>query len=179
MKVPSISYPVQSEEYVRFYMEQHLWRPLEKYPTPPPFSQHQIWQYGSVGGPKGDLDWVVVGYSDGSDPQVLFAVAARSTYKMPVPEGWTLAAMYANDAARPYIQDALHHAYGYMQSNQLRYTVIVTGEVYSFLEREGNVVRVADVHGHHDSAHGVLRRWLCTMYCTWQQSLLGSLFSRG
>ncbi|CAL8469822.1 g9364 [Coccomyxa elongata] len=106
------------------YLTQHLWRQLEKCPSPAAFFEHHFRQNSFGGGVKGNPDWVVLG----CDTQFLLAVEAKTVYSMPLPADWTLAAAYANDAKRPYIEDALHQAYGYMVANELRYAVIATAQ---------------------------------------------------
>ncbi|CAL8469824.1 g9366 [Coccomyxa elongata] len=138
---------IQSEESVRSYMEWHMWKPLERRPTPLPFTEHKFWQPTTVGGLKGAPDWAANGYGAGSHPQLLLAIETKTAYSMPVPEGTSTASMYADKLAGPFIKDAVHQMFGYMHANSLRYGVLVTGEVYAFLERQGSGVRVADVRG--------------------------------
>ncbi len=94
----------------------------------------------------------MLGDSAGSDSQLLLAIEAKTPFTMPLPEDWTLAAAYADEATRPHVKDAVHQAYGYMLHNQLRYALIATCEVYSFLELEGTGLRIADVRGPQNSA---------------------------
>ena len=74
---------------------------------------------------------------------------------MPVPHGTSIASLYADKLTRPVIEDAIHQLFGYLHANGLRYGVLVTGEVYAFLERQGSAVRIADVRGERSPADSV------------------------
>lgn len=108
-----------------------------------------------MGGLKGAPDWAALGYGAGSHPQLLLAIEAKTAYSMPVPERMSTAGMYADERMRPFIKDAVHQMFGYMHANSLRYGVLVTGEVYAFLERQGSAVRIADVRSEHSPADTV------------------------
>ena len=146
---------MQSEEDVRAYVQQHIWQPLEQCPTPEPFSEHKFWQPTTVGGLKGAPDWTALGYGAGSEPGLLLAIESKTRYSMPVPERTSLAGMYADKLTGPLIEDALHQLFSYMHANSLPYGVLVTGEVYAFLERQGSALRIADIHGEQSPADSV------------------------
>ena len=146
---------MQSEEDVRAYTQQHIWQPLEQCPTPLPFDTHVIRQPTFVGGLKGVPDWVALGYAADSGPQLLLAIEAKTHYSMPVPDGTSVASLYADNLTRPLVQDAVHQLFGYLHANGLRYGVLLTGEVYAFVERQGSAVRIADIRGEQSPADSV------------------------
>ncbi|BDA40883.1 probable rasGEF domain-containing serine/threonine-protein kinase X at C-terminar half [Coccomyxa sp. Obi] len=149
------SFKIKSEERVRFYMEEHIWEPLELCPTPSPYLQHEFAPPTCVSGLWGFPDWVVLGYGAESDPQVLMAIEAKTSFSMPVPEGTSIATLYADNQTRPSIEASVHQLKGYMEAHGLRYGMLVTGQVYSFFERDGTAVRVADIRGEHVPAGSV------------------------
>ena len=63
-----------------------------------------------------------------------------------VPDGSTTAEAWQDPTLRKSISDGVTQLFGYMMANDMRYSLLTTGELFVFVQREGRSLRVADVH---------------------------------
>lgn len=141
---------VQSEGDINVYLELYLYRPLENVPRLPGFAKHAFVRHHGVPDMLGQPDWAAVGYRPGSQPQLLFVAESKTCQTLPIPPETTTAAVWQDTTSRGSIADAVDHVFGYMLVNDLRYSLLTSGEVFVFMQRNGRSLQVADIHRSRD-----------------------------
>ena len=62
-----------------------------------------------------------------------------------VPDGSTTAEAWQGPTSQKLIVGGMEQLFGYMKHNNLLYGLLTTGELFVFMQRQGNSLKVADV----------------------------------
>ncbi len=167
---------MQSEASVNSYVLTYLYEPLENAFPLPGFTSHFIKAEAEVSGMVGGQpDFVATAFNSGGQERLLFVAESKTKESFSVPDGTTTAAAWQDPALRAGIVDAVDQVFGYMKNNDLRYSLLTTGETFVFMQRHGNSLSVADVQrtsSRPTPMQGIfllMQRWVMPMYALRRQ----------
>ncbi len=137
---------MQSEADVDAYVRTYLYQRLRNAFPLPGFTSHSIKaQAGVFGMVGGQPDFVATAWNSAGQERVLFVAESKTKESFSVPDGTTTTAAWQHPDLRAGIVDAVDQVFGYMKNDGLRYSLLTTGEMFVFMQRDGNTLMVADV----------------------------------
>lgn len=166
----------QDEASINAYLWQYLYEPLQDVFPLLGLTGHAIKGIHEVTGLIGQPDFVAIAIDSAGQSQLLFAAATKTKMAFSIPQGSTTARAWQESKLQEPARAALQQLFGYMTANHLRYSLLTTGEVFVFLQREGRSLQVADVHRTSTEPtpmaglYYLMQRWVVSVYVDCIQS---------
>ncbi|KAK9822550.1 hypothetical protein WJX74_003839 [Apatococcus lobatus] len=135
----------QNEADVNRYVEQYLYQPLEGASPLPGFMEHSFKMQCEKSDIFGQPDFVATAFNSAGQQQLLLAAESKTKMSFSVPDGSSTADAWQDPLLRKSIR-GVEQVFGYMLQNGLHYSLLTTGELFVFMQRQGKSLQIADVH---------------------------------
>lgn len=136
---------VQNEGDVNAYLSQYLYWPLENAFPLPGFKRHVIRRSSGVLDMVGEPNYVATALNSAGQQHLLFVAESKTKMTFAPPAGSTTAEAWQDAKLRSSVDDGLEQVFGYMLHNDLTYSMLTSGELFVFIQRDGRSLQVADV----------------------------------
>ncbi|KAK9848927.1 hypothetical protein WJX84_005389 [Apatococcus fuscideae] len=142
----------QNEADVNRYVEQYLYQPLEGASPLPGFMEHSFKMQCEKSDIFGQPDFVATAFNSAGQQQLLLAAESKTKMSFSVPDGSSTADAWQDPLLRKSIR-GVEQVFGYMLQNGLHYSLLTTGELFVFMQRQGKSLQIADVHRVYEHLH--------------------------